>query len=229
MTPVEFTVGDDWRGAYPGAAVGLLGMRQVSNGPDDAALAARCRSLEVELRARYAGWDRAALKASPILAAYHAYYRRFEKTYHVLLQLESVLFKGQPIGGKGSLVRALLMSELDTLLLTAGHDQRALRGPIGVHLATGTERYTRLGGQEQALKVGDMYIADAEGVLSSILYGPDDRTRVVADTQSVLYTVYAPPGIPVDRLDEHLGGLETFVRLASPEAVTEVKQVVAAA
>lgn len=222
---MEFAGSDEWKEAYPGAAVGLLAMRQVRNPDVDPALDMRSGLLEVELRRRYAGWDRAALKASPILAAYHAYYRHFGKTYHVMLQLESVAFKGHPVGGTGSLVRAMLMAELDTLLLTAGHDQQALRGPIGIHVATGEERTTRLDGQEQTLKDGDMYIADAEGVLSSILYGPDVRTRVVAGTHAVLYTVYAPPGIPPERVREHLSGLEDLVRLASPKAVTETLHV----
>jgi len=33
----------------------------------------------------------------PILKAYQEYYRRFKKTYHVQLQLESLLFKGKSI------------------------------------------------------------------------------------------------------------------------------------
>jgi len=226
---MEFLVAQAWKQACPGAAVGLLAMSQIRNEAANSALEERSQALAAELQRRYAGWDRAALRATPILAAYHAYYRRFEKTYHVLLQLESVALKGQPIGGTGSLVRAMLMAELDTLLLTAGHDRKKLRGPAGIHLATGDERYTRLGGQEQALKKGDMFIADTLGVLSSILYGPDDRSRIAADTHEVLYTVYAVPGISPERLLAHLAGLEALVRLASPQAVTDSIRVETAA
>ncbi len=226
---MEFTVTDDWSKTYPGAAVGLLAMRAVSNRVDDSALGQRAHALEVELRRRYAGWDRAALRASPIMAAYHAYYRRFSKTYHVMLQLESVVFKGLPIGGGEPLVRAMLMAELDTLLLTAGHDQRALRWPIGIDVATGQERYASIGGREQVLKAGDMYIADQAGILSSIVYGPDARSRIVADTREVLYTVYAPPGIGSEQVRVHLANLESLIRVASPEASTEAMRIEAAA
>jgi DNA/RNA-binding domain of Phe-tRNA-synthetase-like protein len=218
---MEFTVSESWKETYPGAGVGLLAMRQVQN-RDSAPLEARSHELEIELRRRYAGMDRAGLRATPILAAYHAYYRRFEKTYHVQLQLESVVLKGQPIRSEAPLVRAMLMAELDTLLLTAAHDSRALYAPIGIHVAKGDEKYTRLGGQEQTLKPGDMFIADGVAVLSSILYGPDERTRLGADTSEVLFTVYLPPGLPPERLEKHLAGLEDLVRAASPHAVREI-------
>lgn len=229
MNPMDFHLSDEWRRAYPGAAVGLLDMSLVRNPERHPALDERCRQLEEALRQRYAGWDRAALKADPVLAAYGDYYRRFGKTYHILLQLESVVFKGAAVAGAGALVQAMFMTELDHLLLTAGHDRGVVQDPVGVHLARGDEVYTRLDGRQQSLKAGDMYIADGEGVISSIIYGPDGRTRLGPTTDHVLYTAYAPPGVPLDRVHEHLTGLEALVRLVAPEAVTIERGVHAAA
>ena len=42
---------------------------------------------------------------------------------------------------------------------------------------------------EQQMKPGDMMISDARGVISSIVYGPDQRTRITPETTRVLLTV----------------------------------------
>jgi len=40
-----------------------------------------------------------------------------------------------------------------------------------------------------------MFIADGQGVISSIVYGPDRRTRITLATRNAVFTVYAPAGI----------------------------------
>ncbi len=223
-----FTLSGRWRSTYRGAAVGVLAMRNVDNPAEHAALDARKQELEDQLRSRYAGYDRTALKALPALQAYGAYYRQFKKTYHVLLQLESVVFKGKPIPRVAALVESMFMAELKTLLLTAGHDLDIVQAPVGIDVAAGTESYVRINGQEQQLKAGDMYISDAEGVLSSILYGPDQRTQIRPSTRGVLFTVYAPSGISHAAVHGHLLDIEANVRVVSPEAAVEQMQVLKA-
>lgn len=120
------------------------------------------------------------------------------------------------------------MAELKHLLLTAGHDLDLVRVPIRLDIARGTERYLRLNGEEQELKAGDMFIADAEGILSTVIYGPDQRTRIRPDTRRVLFTVYAPPGIGEEAVIQHLEDMEANVRLIAPGAETELLQVASA-
>jgi DNA/RNA-binding domain of Phe-tRNA-synthetase-like protein len=117
------------------------------------------------------------------------------------------------------------MAELKNQLLTAGHDLGALREPLRLDVATGDERYTLLNGKEETLKAGDMFIADAEGVTSSILYGPDYRTRITPDTRTALFTVYAPPGIEPAAVRQHLEDIQAYVMLIAPEAAVEVRKV----
>lgn len=213
-----FEVSEMWKRVYPGAAVGVLAMSGVCNPDHHAGLDRRKGELEDELRARYAGYDRAALKALPVMQAYQSYYKRFKKSYHVQLQLESIVFKGKPIPRVAALVESMFMAELDHLLLTAGHDLELVREPVGVYVADGSERFVRINGQEQQLKAGDMHIADAEGVLSSVIYGPDQRTRIRPETQQVLFTTYAPPGIGGRAVELHLCGIRDYTRLFAPEA-----------
>jgi len=220
-----FTVSEAWKTTYPGAAVGVLAMRDVANPRRHAALDERKAALEDQLRSRFAGYDRAALKALPTIQAYNAYYKRFKKTYHVQLQLESVVLKGRSLPGVAALVEAMFMAELKNLLLTAGHDLDALQMPVGIYVAEGSERYIRLNGQEQTLKAGDMMIADAQGVISSVLYGPDQRTRIRPETRRVLFTVYAPPGIGEQAVYDHLQDIQANVLLVAPEAELEMLKV----
>ncbi len=200
-------------------------MRDVSNPSDHPQLDERKVELEKELRSRFAGYDRAALKTEPTLAAYSAFYKRFKKTYHVQLQLESLVFKGKSIPRVAGLVEAMFMAELKNLLLTAGHDLDLVRPPVRIEVADGNERYVRLNGQEQQLKPDDMMIADSEGVLSCVIYGPDHRTRIRPETRSVLFTVYAPAGIDRQSVYEHLVDLKDNVRIVSAEAVVDVLDV----
>ena len=151
-------------------------MRNVVNPERHAALDKCKEQLENQLRSRFSDYDRAALKALPIIQAYNTYYKRYKKTCHVQLQLESVVFKGKSIPRVAGLVEAMFMAELKNLLLTTGHDLEALQMPVKIDVAKGSECYIRLDGQEQELKPGDVMIAYAQGVTSSVLYGHDRRT-----------------------------------------------------
>jgi hypothetical protein len=84
----------------------------------------------------------------------------------------------------------------------------------------------RINGQPQVLKPGDMYMADAQGILSSVIYGPDQRTQIRPDTREVLYITYAPTGVSESTLRAHMEELVANVRLVSPECTTELLAVV---
>jgi DNA/RNA-binding domain of Phe-tRNA-synthetase-like protein len=220
-----FRATETWKAAYPGAAVGILAMHHVVNPKRHTDLDKRKEELEARLRSRFSDYDRVALRALPTLQAYNAYYKRFKKTYHVQHQLESIVFKGQAIPRVAALVEAMFMAELKNLLLTAGHDLEALQMPARIDVATGSERYVRLNGQEQQLKRGDMMIADAQGIMSSVIYGPDRRTQITPETRQVFFTVYAPPGIGKQAVHEHLRDIEANVLLVAPDAAVESLQV----
>jgi hypothetical protein len=70
-----------------------------------------------------------------------------------------------------------------------------------------------------------MFIADARGILSAVIYGPAQYASIVPTTRRALFTVYAPPGIGKEAVAEHLRDIEMFVRLIAPEAETELSRV----
>src|SRR5438105_1948660 len=152
--PVVVT--DAWRQTFPEARVGLLAIDGVANPPAHAPLEERVRDLETRLRNQFAGADRAALLALPAVQAYVSHYRAFGQNYHVVRQLESVAFKGKPLTSPGALVLAMFAAEIESQLLTAGHDLDALRPPLLLDRSSDGDRFTGIGGQELVLRPGDM-------------------------------------------------------------------------
>ena len=220
-----FNLSPVWKETYPDAAVGVLVMSGVNNPASHPELERRKQALEADIRARFDNHSRAELRELPTLAAYHTYYKRYGKNYHVQLQLESVAHKGKSIPRVAALVECMFMAELKNQLLTAGHDMDVVQPPVGIDVATGEETYVLLKGQDQALKAGDMKISDAEGVISSIVHGPDRRTQILPGTRRVLFTVYAPPGIEAAWVQEHLTDIQANVLLVAKEAETELMEV----
>ncbi len=185
----------------------------------------RKEALVEELRARYGRLDRSQLASLPSLQVYDAYYKRFKKTYHVQLQLESIAFKGKSLPSVAALVEAMFMAEVKNMLLTAGHDLDALQLPARLDVTKGDEVYTLMRGQPQQVKPGDMIISDGKGIMSNIIYGPDQRTQIQPGTRNVIYTTYAPAGISEQAVTEHLQDIQEYVRLFAPDAQTEMLQV----
>ena len=220
-----FNVADLWKTTYPDAHAGILVMRGVDNPSTHTELENRKKDLEAQLRAQFGGQDRKALEAIPTVAAYNAYYKKFKKTYQVQGQLESVAFKERPIPSVAALVEAMFMAEIKNLLLTAGHDLDQLKLPVTLDVASGNETYTLLRGQEQTLKAGDMFMSDQEGVVASVVYGPDLWTQITAATRNVLFAVYAPAGIPREAVQAHLQDIRDYVLIVSPSAEVEMLQV----
>ncbi|MEJ2448911.1 MAG: hypothetical protein P8Y37_13370, partial [Anaerolineales bacterium] len=65
-----------------------------------------------------------------------------------------------------------------------------------------------------------LYIKDQQGIIKSVLYGPDRRTIIQGDTTQVVFTTYGPLGIFEDQIREQLILLEEYVGLSSPDAIT---------
>ena len=225
---MEVVVAPAWHAAHPGACVGVLALRAVANPERHPAAEAAAEELERELRERYGGLGRDALRAVGPLPAYTAYYKRFGQRYHVAMQLESVVLRGKPVPRRGALVGAMFVAELRNLILTAGHDWDEVAGPLRFDVATEEERYLVPAGAEATAKPGDMYAADDGGVLSAVVTGPAGRARIGPGTTSALFVAYAPPGVEPDLVSTHLEEIEAGVRAVSPGAEVARQAVVIA-
>ncbi|MCC5467344.1 phenylalanine--tRNA ligase beta subunit-related protein [Pelosinus baikalensis] len=212
-----------WRKTYPGASAGLMVLSNVCNMEQCEELENCKRELETKLRARFL--NDGDLSSYNSIQVYTEYYKRYSKTYHVLQQLKSVVFKRKCIPRGAGLIEAMFMAELENCLLTAGHDYEALKFPLKLDVARGNEKYVLLNGQEQIVKPSDMMIVDTEGIISSIIHGPDLRSRIVPSTRKVVFLVYAPAGISKDLVADHLSDIYAYVKLVSPDAQIDRQEV----
>lgn len=224
MLTITFT--DDWRRAHPGGAIGLLELSGVAQPARSPALEDRKRAIESRLRAQYAAFTRRDFLALPVMAAYDRYYKRFDKTYHVQLQVESLVLKGKSLPQVLPLVDAAFMAEVQTHVLTASHDVERLLPPLSFDVSRAGDQITQLTGASRPIRPGDMVMRDAGGVSCSILYGQDNRSPVSALTTHVLYVAYLPPGVPVEAVQAQFAALMENIRLFAPEAVIENQQLV---
>ena len=219
MTPVL-----EVSNAVHGMTLGVLAV-QNAGGPDPEGRLKRLRQeLELSLREKYGQTDRAALKATPPLDVYIAYYKKFGYTYHVLPQLESVA-RGKSIPDALPPVAAMFMAELKNMLLTAGHDLDKLVGPLTLARAAGDELMPAMSGKDVMMVAGDCMVTDREGVISAILRGCDRRTVITGATKNVLYTVYAPEGTGQEPVRRHLDDIESYIRAYAEAPVTLLKEI----
>ncbi|MCX7709321.1 MAG: hypothetical protein N2484_05670 [Clostridia bacterium] len=210
---------------YEGASIGLMVMEQVTNASYHKELDLMKNRLEEELQERYQGVPRNELKSMHPMDVYTSYYKKFGYNYHVQLQLESIISGKKTIPFISSLVVSMFMAELKNMLLTAGCDFSKIQLPLQLKAADGTESYTGMNGKELITVAGDMMLNDSGDMMSSILRGPDLKTSIRPGTNQVLFIVYAPPGIGEELIDQHLKDIETYIKIASPEAVLKERQV----
>ncbi len=212
------TLSPAWKQAHPNACMGILAMQGISQPQKSPALEEASRAVEAGLGQRFS--DRQSIKGHPVIQAYATYYKRFKKTYHVAAQAESVALKGRKIPRFAPLVQAMFTAELKNLMLTAGHDLDQMLGGVRLDCSSGEEAYEAMGGRQQTLKPGDMYVADHEGILSAIIYGPAERAKISRNTVSALFTVYGVPGVAPEAIENHLRDMKGYVELFSPKALT---------
>jgi DNA/RNA-binding domain of Phe-tRNA-synthetase-like protein len=224
----QISATEPWRIHQPGAIIGLLEVSGLDNSVSSPALNERKREIEAGLRVRYSEFTRPDFLALPVMAAYDRYYRRFDKTYHVQLQLESIVLKGRQLPDVSPAVDANFMAEVETLVLTAGHDVGRLRPPILIDVSREGDLMTQMNGTTRPIRPGDMIMRDADGISCSIIYGQDDRSPIRSETSHVLYVAYAPAGIPAETVDLQLQTIEANIRLFSPGATMEQQRLLIA-
>jgi DNA/RNA-binding domain of Phe-tRNA-synthetase-like protein len=210
---LAITATDAWKEAHPGGKIGLLEISGVDNTQPAPTLEQEKRAIETRLREKYADFSREDFLELPVMRAYHRYYRAFGYTYHVLLQLESVVLKGKSLPSISPLVDANFAAELETLILTAGHDVAQLEAPILIDVAREGDEITQMNGNRKEVPVGDMLMRDARGVACTILRGQDNRSPISKATTHVLYVSYVPDGVMVEQVREQLDAMEKYVRL----------------
>jgi DNA/RNA-binding domain of Phe-tRNA-synthetase-like protein len=225
---LTITAAPEWKSVYPGAQIGILEIAGADNTLRSELLETEKRALEARLQAHYTGFSRRDFLALPVMTAYERYYKRFDKTYHVLLQLESVVLKGKRLPEVSPLVDANFAAELDTLVLTASHDVALFQPPLLIDISHSGDEFIRMNGIPKQLPPGDMVMRDSQGVICTILYGQDNLSPITASTTHALYVAYAPPGVGVENVQAQLDAIEKNIRLFSANCQLVQKLVIGA-
>lgn len=218
---ISISATDDWKNSHPGAIIGLLELSGVVNSTSSPKLHEWKRQTEARLRERYQGFTRQDFLSLPVMADYERYYKRFNKTYHVQLQVESIVLKGKNLPDVSPLVDSNFIAEVETFVLTAGHHVNKLHDPVFIDVSREGDAMTQMNGTSKVIRAGDMVMKDASGICCTILYGQDNRSSITPETTHVLYVSYAPAGVPADTVDLQLHRIEENIRSFSPTAVIE--------
>jgi len=222
---VEIQVSQEWYKTFPGAHIGVLLMGNVDNSKRSDLLDQEKKSLETRLHQKFAGFSRNEFSAIEVISAYRNYYKRFKKSYHVQLQIESIVLKNMALPSVSPLVDSNFMAEMDTLVLTAGHDADLLIHPVRIDVTKEDDTFVQMSGKTTQLKPGDMMMADNKGIVCTIIYGQDQRTPISHATRRALYVAYAPAGVAKEKVEEQLDLIRKYVILAAPEAIVEIKEI----
>jgi len=59
---------------------------------------------------------------------------------------------------------------------------------------------------------------DEQGVVCTVIYGPDLRTAITPATRAALYVTYVPPGIPAETVSAHHETIKANVLRFAPQA-----------
>lgn len=217
MPPITVDLTAAFRAAFPQGVFGMLVVRQCPNRPHVTSIGEELRAIESSLRSRYPG---DAIDTDPTARAYAGHFRRYGGRYPVVHQAKTIL-SGRPIESPSALVTAMFAAEVESLVLTSGHDPDSLRGPLRVDVSVDGDAYTKLSGKEQGLRPGDMIVRDDEGIIASVIHGPDHRTRLRGESRTAMFGAWCPVGVVPSAVDSHLSSLARLVRLEWPGAVVE--------
>ncbi len=221
----EILFSDKLREKYSRASIAVLEMRDIKNRDEGEYLLKVKKETESALIRGYSDIAREDMIKDPVLKAYRDYYRKFKKTYHLLLQLESIAKKGRSFPSVNPLADSCFIAEMSTFILTAGHDADLLSEKIVFDLSGEMDEFTRINGQSIVLKQDDMIMRSGGKNVCSVIYGQDNSTVLSPATENAFYVSYVPEGVPGEAVLRNLDMIESLVNHFSPSAETEIKQV----
>ncbi len=219
-----FAVDGQWAVKYPQAKAGILVIKDIQNTSAHPELDRLKGEVETALREQFRGFSRENLNELPVIKSYNSYYKNFGKTYHVRAQIESII-NGKSLSSGSAVLTAMFMAEVKNMLLTAGHDCDTLEFPVRIAIGTGQEKFTDIRGAEKSVVAADMMMCDGKGVISSIVLGPDGRTKLTPSAKEVLFAVYAPFEIKKELVHSHLQDIENYIKAFSPDSTTQFLEV----
>jgi len=220
-----FSISSAAKELFPDLKIGLLLISNIKNAYLNDEMAKAKDSLIEDLKQHYGSLSRKELIQTEVLQGYYSYYKSFTKTYHVLLQLESVIYKEKGIPLVSPVVQSMFMAELKNHFLTSVHDYSKIVEPLYLDCTLGGELFTLFNGEQKSLKKDDLYIRDTKDIISNVLNGMDERTKVTPDTHTAMYNVYVPFYVDDKKILEHLDDMANYLKLNDESVIIEERSI----
>lgn len=173
------------------------------------------------LREEFAAYDRKAVFGEH---PYSRFFKRFKKTYPVMLQFESCLSGARPFPRENPVVEAPFLAELSTRLLMGTHDLDRVRGRIVLSSGTKKEPFEGMRGEAHTYP-NDVVGRDDGGVIFSMIAGADARTCGRSASRHVFYPVFGVPEQPREEIERAQALVADIVRTLAPDAQIETQLV----
>ena len=220
-----FSISSAAKELFPDLKIGFLLISNIKNEYLNDKMVHAKDSLIEDLKQHYGSLSRKELIQTEVLQGYYFYYKSFTKTYHVLLQLESVIYKEKGIPLVSPVVQSMFMAELKNHFLTSVHDYSKIEGPLYLDRTLGGELFTLFNGEQKSLKKDDLYIRDTINIISNVLNGMDERTKVTSDTHAAMYNVYVPFYVDDGKILAHLDDMANYLKLNDESVIIEDRSI----
>jgi DNA/RNA-binding domain of Phe-tRNA-synthetase-like protein len=213
---MEITISENLKARHKQVQLGTLIIRDVQNKDFDERLDKEKRKIEQFIRENYKEPDNVKR-----LRQYNDFYFEFGEAFPVKNQIKSIL-EGKQIPSISCLVEAMYMTELKHACLMAGHDLDAIQGDLVLDIAQEGEIYTKINDESQEIKKDDIVMRDGLGIIASVLYGPDNRTKIIPISKNIIYLVYFPFVATRNEIITILADLASYLRICEgPHAKIE--------
>ena len=161
-----FDIGKDQSFASRGIPLGILEVKYPVEGCGRAALHALVERELAALRERYADYDRKAVFGEN---PYFRFFRKFKKTYPVMQQFETVMFKGRPFPEEDPVTAVPFLLELTTFVLSGTHDIDRIDGPLTIFTPDAKLPFDGMRGDSTHTYPNDICGRDDTGIIFSMI------------------------------------------------------------
>ena len=195
-----------------------FGMVQVNFPPKEAWNENAFRALvqkEIDaLKKKYTEYDRKAVFGEN---PYVKFFKKFKKTYPVMLQFESVVLKDRPFPAFNPIAELAFLTEITTFVLSGAHDTDQFDGDVQLYIASSREDFE---GLREILHTypNDFCAKDNSGIIFSLIAGTDKRTSATPDSRNVIFPLFGTPDLDTAVLEAAMEKLTEYVRTLAPAA-----------
>lgn len=210
---MNLSIDQNLKSVYPDLKVSIFEVRTKNKLELNQILIKKKIELENTIRENYKDTERLDR-----IIRYNSFYKKFDSKVPMEFQIKSVIEnRGIPLVNPA--VTCMFMAELKNIILTAGHDLDKLGKKIEVFCSDGKEEYIKINGKQQRLKKDDIFASDDEGIISSVLFGPDSRTKITEQTKNFMFMCYCPFEISENEVRNHMQDIIDYLKTSVEDKI----------